>query len=127
MRFIFFYLRESFVPQVKEKTSTRSMLHALDKGLADFDLSSQPRVRMAEAIVLTKHGPAMSLASSYSPLVEFILIYLCLLFLSTKIVQPQFYLHCLPWFNVLSRRVSQKSGLLRIVNIGGFAGGTSLC
>jgi len=75
MRFIFFYLRESFVPQVKEKTSTRSMLHALDKGLADFDLSSQPRVRMAEAIVLTKHGPAMSLASSYSPLVEFILIY----------------------------------------------------
>ena len=51
------------------------MLNALDKGLADFDLSSQPRVRMVLAIVLTNHGLAISPASSYSPLVKFIFIY----------------------------------------------------
>jgi hypothetical protein len=57
------------VPQVKEKTSTLNMLYASDKGLADFDLSSQPRVRMATGIVMTNHGLAISLASSDSPLV----------------------------------------------------------
>ena len=64
----FLLLRKICVAQVKEKTFTRSMLYALDKGLADFDLSSQPRARMAAAIVVTKHGPAMSPAGSYSPL-----------------------------------------------------------
>ena len=65
----YFYLRERFVPQVKEKTSTRSMQYASDQGLADFDLSPQPRVRMASASVMTNHGLAMSPAISDSPLV----------------------------------------------------------
>lgn len=64
----FLFFPEIWVPQIKEKTFTRCMLYASDKGLADFDLSSQPRARMAPAIVVTKHGPAMSPAGSYSPL-----------------------------------------------------------
>ena len=55
----------------KIKTFTRSMIvHALDKGLADFDLSVVTPCPSGRTTVLTKHEPAVSPAGSYSPLVE---------------------------------------------------------